>query len=84
MKIVETSYCTGSSVEFDGIDEENLTGVKRGEILLYLIEKIKENAANNDISLMELVNLFDNYEEEYEEGSCDTCGHSMSWKTWEI
>jgi hypothetical protein len=54
------------------------------ELVDYLCEKFKEQLKNNTVSIDDLIQCFqyDNYE--IEDGSCDTCGDSVSTTTWRL
>ena len=81
MTITETTGCTAAGVTFDG---KPIQEVDEGAILDYLLPKVREAMARNELQLLDVVRLFQYSSSAQIGGTCEQCGDSVWQTTWEI
>ena len=82
MKIIKTEGCTAFDFTFDGISESDLTKEETNKITEFLIEKLREHLKDDSIRLMDLVEIFQYDDYEYDNDPCGQCGDTVSTTTW--
>jgi hypothetical protein len=87
-KIVKSEGCLsfGTTVngqnmygEFEPMNESQIE-----EFVDYLCGKFKQELKDNTVSIDDLIGCFQYDECETEDGSCETCGDSVSTTTWNL
>lgn len=81
--IIERSGCTAGSFTIDGVEETDLTQEQRGELIDYLVGKLKEKVSSGHIRIDDLVRMFQ-YEDCESGPRCETCFDSVCTTTWKI
>lgn len=85
MKFVITEGCTAFDTTIDGtsvVSEEFKE--REGEILDYILNKLKEKYQENGIQLTDLIRLFPSEFCENDGVVCGSCGDTVTTKIWEI
>jgi uncharacterized UBP type Zn finger protein len=83
-KFVETTGCTAFNFTVNDQEFSELSTQEYDEMLNYLLEKIKENIAEQTILLADVVRLFQYDDYEYDPTRCEQCGDTVSTTTWLI
>ena len=63
---------------------DTMTSEQIDEFVDYLCVKFKEKLNYNTVSIDDLINCFQYESCETENGSCETCGDSVTETTWEL
>ncbi len=83
-KFVKTEGCTAYDFTVDGESVVDIPREKEYAIFDYLVERLRRRFDNREIQLLDMVEMFEYNDYKYEKESCDQCGDSVSWTTWEI
>lgn len=81
---VESEGCRAFYFTVNGKTLEEITEQEHGEILDYLLQKVKEESSARKIRLCDIVSLFEASDREYSPEPCETCGDTIQKTTWEI
>ena len=87
-EIVKSEGCLSFGTTVNGQNMygefEPMTVEQIEEFVDYLCEKFKQELKNNTVSIDDLLDCFQYDEHETEDGSCETCGDSVSTTTWNL
>jgi uncharacterized UBP type Zn finger protein len=83
-KFVETTGCTAFDFTVNEKSFSELSTQEYDEMLNYLLEKIKEGIGEQTILLLNVVQLFQYDDYEYDPAVCEQCGDTVSTTTWNI
>ena len=81
MKIVISQGCTAFYTTIDG---KPISEVNQGELLGYLLQKVKEEVVAGTISIDNVIELLQPDDEEYDENACEQCGDTVNKRIWNI
>lgn len=83
-KFIETTGCTAFDFTVNDKSFSELSTQEYDEMVNYLFEKIKEGISEQTILLLNVVQLFQYDDYEYDPHVCDQCGDTVSTTTWNI
>jgi hypothetical protein len=84
-KFILTQGCTAGNFTVDGTPVNDLSHDEQVELIAYLLKSVVESHDGNEFHLIQkLVELHEYDSYEHDEHSCDQCGDTVNWTTWEI
>lgn len=82
--VVVSEGCTAHYINIDGKNTEDMTHEEMNIFIDHMLRQLRKQLASREVSLESVIDVFQYYDYETDERSCEQCGDNVSRTYWRI